>query len=84
MDYLPEKAPPAVYFGVFIDLPPEPEKPATPTSAPVHKLRVRRGITWVDKGLIAGQDWSVKTEEDLTRFLRSKDWFEQDEAKELI
>lgn len=66
-----------VFKGTFIDLAAEPDVAATSTAPPVHNLRIREGVISVKNGRITDTDWSVKTEEDLCAFLKSKYGYEE-------
>ncbi|KAI5290229.1 hypothetical protein KEM54_002144 [Ascosphaera aggregata] len=69
-----------VFKGTFIDLAAEPDVPATATSAPTHNLRIRDGVVAVKDGRITTVDWSIKSENDFRKFLKSNYGYEEDEG----
>lgn len=66
----------AVYYGVFIQLPRQPDEPATATSPPKHRLSINHGALWVSQadGKIKGFDWTVKDEEGLAGLIKRMGW----------
>ncbi|KAK2735062.1 hypothetical protein FQN57_001342 [Myotisia sp. PD_48] len=65
-----------VYWGWFIQLPREPQTPATDLTAPVYCLSINHGALWVNgrDGRIAGYRWNIKDETELDNLAEEMDW----------
>lgn len=64
-----------IFYGTFVWLPREPERPATDLLAPKYPLIVKHGALWVNgDGRIEGSDWTVTDEGGLERLIERRGW----------